>query len=202
MMEKIVLEEKEKETLYHKLEEVGPIEDFYYKEYEEEGKLFKSKKYKLCAIRKEDVKKYIQEYLKEIGNRMKIEIHTEIRESEGILNVGIISNHSSILIGKEGKNIDALQVLLRQAITNITGMAIRINLDVCGYKLKKQKRLEREIKNIAREVLHSKIDVKLDPMNSYDRRIVHSLISQYDHLETESIGEAPNRYVTIKYKEK
>lgn len=201
-MEKIVLEDKEKSILYERLEEIAPKEDFYYIEIEqEEGKIFKSKKYQLCAIKKEDVKIYIQEYLKTIGKLMGIELHVEIRENEGIINVGIVSNNSAILIGREGKNIDALQLLLRQAVLNQTGMFIKINLDASDYKLKKQKRLEREIKNIAREVLRSKIDVKLDPMNAYDRRIVHSIISKYDNLETVSTGEAPNRYVTIKYKE-
>ena len=132
---------------------------------------------------------------------MGIEINVEIREEDGVINVGIVTDNSPILIGKEGKNIDALQLLLRQSVSNQVGKRIKINVDASDYKLKKQKRLEREIKNIACEVLKSRVAAKLDPMNSYDRRIVHSIVSTFDNLETESSGEAPNRYVTIKYKE-
>lgn len=200
-MEKIVIEDKEKENAYKKLEEVTSLTDLYYKETIEEGKLFKSGKCKIEAIKKEDVKQYIKEFLNKIGELMEIELHSEIRMDEDIINVSIISDNSSILIGREGKNLDALQTLLRQSLSNQTNMLIKVNLDASDYKLKKQKRLEREIKNIAREVLKTKIDAKLDPMNAFDRRIVHSVISTYENLETESFGEAPNRYVTIKYKE-
>ena len=200
-MEKIVLEDKEKETVYLKLKEIAALEDFYYKETIEEGKLFKSGKCRVEAIQKEEVKQYIRNFLNKVGELMEIEIHSEIREDDGIMTVSIVSNNSPILIGKNGKNLDALQALLRQVLSNQTGMMIKVNLDASDYKLKKQKRLEREIKNIAREVLKTKIDVKLDPMNAFDRRIVHSIISTYDNLETESVGEVPNRYVTIKYKE-
>ena len=202
MLNKIVIEEKEKSKAYEKLESIAPLENFYYKEVlESEGKIFKSEKYKITAIKKEDVKKYIKEYLQTIGNLMGIEINAEIREEDGVINVGIVTDNSPILIGKEGKNIDALQLLLRQSVSNQVGTRIKINIDASDYKLKKQKRLEREIKNIACEVLKSRVAAKLDPMNSYDRRIVHSIVSTFDNLETESSGESPNRDVTIKYKE-
>lgn len=200
-MEKIVVEDKEKNNAYKKLEEIAPLTDLYYKETLEEGKLFKSGKCVIEAIKKEEVIEFIKEFLNQIGKLMEIEIRTEIRIEEEVLNVSIISDNSPILIGKEGKNLEALQTLLRQALKNQTDMLIKVNLDASDYKLRKQKRLEREIKNIAREVLKTKIDVKLDPMNAFDRRIVHSVISNYDNLKTESVGETPNRYVTIQYKE-
>ncbi len=200
-MEKIVIEDKEKENAYKKLEEITSLVDLYYNETMEEGKLFKSGKCKIEAIKKEDVKQYIKEFLSKIGELMEIELHSEIRMEEDVINVSIISDNSPILIGREGKNLDALQTLLRQSLKNQTNMLIKVNLDASDYKLKKQKRLEREIKNIAHEVLKTKIDAKLDPMNAFDRRIVHSVISAYENLVTESLGEAPNRYVTIKYKE-
>ena len=80
-------------------------------------------------------------------------------------------------------------------------MDIKVNLDASSYKKKKEEYFEREIKKIAKEVLNTKIDVKLDPMNSYNRRIVHNIVSKFKNLETESVGEEPNRYTIIKYKE-
>ena len=80
-------------------------------------------------------------------------------------------------------------------------MDIRVNLDASSYKKKKEEYFEREIKKIAKDVLNTHIDVKLDPMNSYNRRIVHNIVSKFKNLETESVGEEPNRYTIIKYKE-
>jgi spoIIIJ-associated protein len=62
------------------------------------------------------------------------------------------------------------------------------------------KKIEIEVRKIAKEVLETKIDAKLDPMNSFERRLVHTIVSEFDGLYTESEGEPPNRYVVIKYK--
>lgn len=130
---------------------------------------------------------------------MNIEINLEVRETEEIFNVTMVSNNNPILIGKEGRTLNSLQLLLRQTISNMTGFNIKVNLDASNYRAKKVKYFEYDIKNIVREVQKSKLDVKLDPMNSYQRRIIHSLVSNYENLETESVGEEPNRYVIIKY---
>ena len=76
---------------------------------------------------------------------------------------------------------------------------LKINLDVSNYKLRKQQLFEQDVKKIINEVLSTKLSTKLDPMNSYQRRIVHNVANNYYNIETESIGEEPNRYVTIKY---
>ena len=86
----------------------------------------------------------------------------------------LVSNNNPILIGKEGKNIEALQILLRNTIKNQTGIDIKINVDASNYKKKKEENFEKEIKKVIKEVLESHIEVKLDPMNSYNRRIVHN----------------------------
>ena len=70
-----------------------------------------------------------------------------------------------------------------------------------NYKVKKEKHLSFEIKKICKDVLKTKMDVKLDPMNSYERRIVHNVVSKFDNLYSESVGEGINRYTVIKYKE-
>ena len=95
--------------------------------------------------------------------------------------------------------MNAIQFLLRQSIQNQTGMSVKINLDASNYRAKKVKRFEYEIKNIVREVQKTKTDAKLDPMNPYQRRIVHSLLSDFSNVTTESVGEEPNRCVVIKY---
>lgn len=157
---------------------------------------------KVDIIKKEDVINYIKEFIQNVAKSMELEINSEIRESEEIFNVIMISNNNSILIGKDGRTLNSLQMLIRQSIQNETGFNIKVNLDASNYRAKKVKYFEYDIKNIVREVQKTKMDVKLDPMNSYQRRIVHSLVSNYDNIDTESVGEEPNRCVVIKYIEK
>lgn len=195
-------EEKTKEEALKKcLLDLNVSENDLYLRYgETEAKLFKGKKQYVEALRKEDVIDYIRDYLKNISQGMNIDIHSEIKEQDGIINVLLASDNNSILIGKDGRTLNALQILLRQVVNIQSDFTIKVILDASNYKAKKQKSLEYEIKGIVRDVLRSKIEVKLDPMNSYDRRIVHSIVAEYPELETESFGEAPNRYVVIRYK--
>lgn len=176
-------------------------DDVYFKQTTEEGKLFKAKKYIIEIIKKEDVINYIKKYINEFANKFGVKINSEVRESDGIIKVMLVTENNALLIGKDGKNIDAIQILLRQAVCNQTNQNIKVLVDISGYKNKKNKNLEFEIKKICKEVLNTKVEVKLDPMNSYQRRIVHTVVSEFPNLKSESIGEAPNRYTVISYKE-
>ncbi|MBR3523241.1 MAG: KH domain-containing protein [Bacilli bacterium] len=167
--------------------------DIITKTVEEDGQV------KVDIIKKEDIINYIKEYISNVAKSMNLEINLEVRESEEIFNVVMISDNNSILIGKDGRTLNSLQTLIRQSIQNETGFNIKVNLDASNYRAKKVKYFEYDIKNIVREVQKTKMDIKLDPMNSYQRRIVHSLVSNYDNIETESVGEEPNRCVVIKY---
>lgn len=177
------------------------LENLYVREFEQEGKLFKAKKVIVEAIKKEDVIKFIKDFLTSTTNLMGIPVNMEVKIDAEIINVTLVSESNPILIGKDGRTLNSLQVLLRQALSNQAGFNIKVNLDASNYKARKMNNLEYEIKKIAKEVLESKVDVKLDPMNSYERRLVHTVISEFNNLETESVGEAPERSVVIKYKE-
>lgn len=176
-------------------------EDLYIKTEFIEGKLFKSSKYIINVVKKEEINKYIEEFLKNIGNLMDINIEIEILEQNGSFNITLISNNNSILIGKNGKTLLSIQTLLRQSIRSKFELNIKINLDIANYKIKKLKNIERLVKDIAKEVEKTKMDISLDSMNSYERRFVHNLINEYPNLTTESSGEGKDRHITIKYKE-
>ncbi len=176
-------------------------EELFFKQTETEAKLFKSKKIILEAIKKQDVINYIKEYIKELDKSFNIDIKSEVNEKDNIIKVVLVSNNNPILIGKDGKNIEAIQALLRNSIKNQIGIDIKINVDASNYKKKKEENFEREMKKIIKEVQETHIETKLDPMNSYNRRIVHNLASKFKNIKTESIGEEPNRYTIIKYEE-
>ena len=199
MINKIVVEGKTKEEAIENLK-INTDEIIILNE-EEKSALFKGKKVTLEVIKKEDIKNYIREVIDSIKKYSNLEINVEIKEEDNCYNVNLISDNNALLIGKEGKNLEAYQTYLRNLIKEKTNNMCKLNLDISDYKKKKINTLEREIKKIAKEVKNTKIDVKLDPMNSYERMIIHNLIDKYENLYTESIGEEPNRYVVIKYKE-
>ena len=166
------------------------------KEYEEDNK------YVMEVVKKQNVKEYIKNYLEKITTEMGLETKFEINEDEDIFSVKMFSNNNPILIGKDGRTLTSLQALIRQSISNQIKFNIKINLDASNYKIKKERFFEKDIKNIINDVMKSKDEIKLDPMNSYKRRIVHSIASEYYNIETESFGEEPERYVVIRYVEK
>ena len=177
-------------------------DDFFLKSDFIEGKLFKGSKYIVSALKKEDVKNYISKFIEDLSNLLNIDITSEVLFNGESFNVTLVSDNNAILIGKEGKTLNAIQVILRQALKQEAGINLKISIDVGNYKLKKMKNIECEVKQIAKEVQESKLDASLDPMNSYERRLVHNIINEYPDLSTESFGEGKDRHVVIKYVEK
>lgn len=167
-----------------------------------EGKLFKSAKYQIEAVKVEEIIKYLNDYFKEYSKLINIDINSDILYNNDCFNVVLVTDNNSIFIGKEGKNLNALQNIVRQNLKIETGMFIKVNIDISNYKIKKLNILAKEVKKIAKEVEKTKLNVSLDPMNSYERRYIHSIINEYKNLETESVGEGKERHIIIKYIEK
>lgn len=203
MINVLKYEGKEKEEVNEKIiQELNCDLDSLFISYDfTEGKLFKSAKYVATVIKKSDIIEFINETLKKIGNYMNIVIDTEILVSDNIYNITLVSNNNAVLIGKDGKTLNALQTLIRQIVKANANMNIKINLDVANYKVKKMKSIERIAREVAKEVINTKVTVAMDPMNSYERRLIHTIIDEYPELTTESVGEGRERHITIKYKE-
>ena len=148
-----------------------------------------------------DIQNYIKETLSEILKLMPIDAKFEIRRRDKTINIKIFSNNNAILIGKNGRTIGALQTIIRQMLSSELDEKIKVILDVENYKEKRVKNIEYIAKKTAREVAKTKIEVTMDSMNSYERRIVHSVLADDKYVYTESVGEEPNRCVVIKLKE-
>lgn len=172
--------------------------EIYIKETEQKVGLFKNKKVELEIIKKSDVVEELKEFIKKITKLMGIEVNIETKVRDNNVSITLYSDNNNILIGKSGRTIDALSLIAKQYIQNEIGVNFRFLLDVGEYKAKQQKNIEYIAKKTAREVAKTKIEAKLDPMNSYERRIVHSILSDNEKVYTESIGEEPNRAVVIK----
>lgn len=200
-MEKYKFQAKSEEGLLDKaLNELRlKEEDVITKSYEEKGGLFSGKKYTLEVIKISDVAEVGKEIIKELLSSLGINANIETKLRDGQIKYQLHSQNNSVLIGKNGHILDSIQTYVRQAVLNTLDLYVNITIDVEGYKEKQNYYLEKRVKKIARDVTLSKVDVKLDPMNSYERKVVHSALQGFKYVKTESEGEEPNRCVVIKY---
>ena len=167
----------------------------------EEKKGLFSKKAEVAIITKEEINKSIKEYILKIIKEMGLDAQIEIKNREERPIFNIITKDSNILIGKNGRPIDSLQTITTALLKQELGTHYYFLIDVNDYKQRKEKRLEKLAKYTAKDVARTKIEVSLDPMNSYERRIIHNTLSNSKDVYTESVGEEPNRYVVVKPKE-
>ena len=188
------------EVLKNALEKLNASKDEVFINEKEEvtGSILKKKKYKIDIVLKEDIIDFIKSYLKEVTSLMGISSEFEIQKREKFIKINMISDNNAILIGKSGRTMLALQTILRQTIQTQTGCKVNIILDTNDYKEKQQKNIERLAIKLAREVRKTKIEVKMDRMNSFERRLVHNKLSDFKGVTTISEGEEPNRCVVIK----
>jgi len=187
-------EEAKNEALANLMEQE---ENLYIREIESSTKLF-SKKSVIEVVKKEDVLEYIKEILKNITKYMGLTINMEVKKREDNVTISIYSDNNAILIGKDARTLSSLTTIIKQAIYNQIETYYNFVLDVSEYKEKQQYFIEKAAKKTAREVAKTKVPAKLDPMNSYERRIVHNALTNFKGVYTESEGEEPHRYVVIK----
>ncbi len=160
-----------------------------------------SKKVEIVAITKYELNNEIKKYLLKIIKDMGIDVKIEVKIREQVPYFNIIAPDISILIGKNGRTIDALQILTSQMINSNLNTYYKFIIDVNDYKEHKKTRLEKTAKYTAKEVAKTKVEAHLESMNSYERRIVHNILNNSKDVITESEGEEPNRHVVIKPKE-
>ena len=177
------------------------INDIIIIEKEKKQGLFSSKKCEIEVIKKSSIVEEVNEFLISVTKYMGIETQIEIKIRDNTVSMKMFSDNNNILIGKGGQTLTALQHIIRQMILSKYKIKMNILLDVENYKEKQIKNIEYLAKQTAKEVSRTKIEAKLSPMNSYQRRIVHSILTNFRGVTTESVGTEPNRCIVIKPKE-
>lgn len=203
-MQGVVLEAKTKEEAIKKaLETLNANEkEIIYNIKEEKGKLFKSATYIINAITLIEVIKDANEFLENVLTNMGINVKTEYKIHDRKFDIQMSSDNNQLLIGKNGQTLKSLEILIKQYILNKYNYHISVSLDVENYKEKRIKNIEYLAKKTAKEVITTKIEVSLENMNSFERRVVHNALSNFKGVTTISEGEDPNRHVIIKPVEK
>lgn len=199
-MEKIIKDGKVTEEVLEEILAENNLtkDEIVYTSHDKKGKLFQGTLKEVTVYKKTDINDAIKKFLKEIIENMGFEVSFETTTKDERTTIKMYSNNNPIIIGKNGHTLKALENLVKQKIQNDTGIFYKINLDVSNYKEKIQKNIERLAKTTAREVAKTKIPVALDNMTSYERRIVHNVLTDFKGVKTESEGEEPNRHVVIK----
>lgn len=145
------------------------------------------------------VKNFLSPILTSMGISDEISV---LQDEDNNLNVKLSAENIGIVIGRRGETLDALQYLLGLVVNKYSDDFMRVTLDVGNYREKREETLEKLAKRLADKVSKTRKNMTLEPMNPYERRIIHATLQDYQSVETYSIGEEPNRKVVIKYKHK
>lgn len=141
----------------------------------------------------------VSEILENILGLLALEGSFEVVEGPEEVTVTIEPNDPGRLIGFRGETLDALQLLVNQILSKQSPDEFkRVVVDVAGWRKNKEADLERRARNWAEEVIESQSPMELDPMPSWQRRIVHMIVSEIDGVESESMGEGKERHLVIR----
>lgn len=143
----------------------------------------------------------VEEFLKNTlaAMEMEVEITSEI-DADGALSINMKGEHMGILIGKRGQTLDALQYLANRVANKHQDGYVRVKLDTENYRARREETLKHLAKNIAHKVKRTRRPVALEPMNPYERRIIHSALQSDPYVTTHSEGEEPYRKVVVTLK--
>lgn len=152
--------------------------------------------------KKVSVEDTAKNFLKDVFNAMNLAVvvNTEYDEEEKNLNIDLAGEDMGMLIGKRGQTLDSLQYLVSLVVNKDSESYIRVKLDTENYRERRKETLENLAKNIAYKVKRTRRSVALEPMNPYERRIIHSALQDDKYVTTHSEGEEPFRKVVVTLK--
>lgn len=145
----------------------------------------------------EEGKKFLEDVFEKMGMQVAIEYQ---QTDEDTLEINLTGEEMGVLIGKRGQTLDSLQYLTSLVVNRSGEHYIRVKLDTENYRERRKETLEALAKNIAYKVKRTKKSVSLEPMNPYERRIIHSVLQSDNFVMTRSEGEEPYRHVVVFYR--
>ena len=147
----------------------------------------------------EDRAKSVETFLNGLFERMGINVDLNITETDDAINVILTGNDPGALIGRRGETLDAVQHLTNYVVNRGTTPRIRINLDAENYRQRRNDTLESLAARTADKAIKYRKNMTLDPMNAYERHIIHAALQDNERVSTFSVGSEPNRRVVIAY---
>ena len=153
------------------------------------------------ARKNQSIEDIAREFLNKIFSAMELTVKLDINgvegEKENTININVIGDDMGILIGKRGQTLDSLQYLVSLVVNKESEKFNRVKLDTENYRERRKATLENLARNISLKVKRIKKPVALEPMNPYERRIIHSALQNDKYCTTKSEGEEPYRHVVV-----
>lgn len=145
---------------------------------------------------------FVKEFLSDIFNAMQMDVEIFVTKSEDGKNVDVElkGEEMGVLIGKRGQTLDSLQYLTNLAVGKQVNEFVKVKIDTENYRKRRRETLESLARNIAYKVKRTKRSVSLEPMNPFERRVIHSALQNDKYVCTHSEGEEPFRYVVVTLK--
>jgi spoIIIJ-associated protein len=160
--------------------------------------IFSNKLAKVRVYKKINVEQVAYDFLEEVFQKMNIEVNVQVTLDEhNNMTVDLSGPSMGVLIGKRGQTLDSLQYLVSLVVNKEADSYMRVKLDTENYRDRRKETLETLAKNLAHKVKITKKKFILEPMNPYERRIIHSTLQNNKNVETHSEGDEPYRKVVI-----
>lgn len=157
----------------------------------------------IVRIRKKfTIQDYVRNFLNDVFHAMGMDVEIVINLSEDQKNVDVElkGNDMGVLIGKRGQTLDSLQYLTNLALGKQVNEFVKVKIDTEDYRKRRKETLENLAKNIAYKVKRTKRPISLEPMNPFERRVIHSALQSDRYVNTHSEGEEPYRHVVVTLK--
>lgn len=161
--------------------------------------LFKSKPAKILVWKKMTMSDSVEKFLNDVfaAMELQVEIKMNINDEDATIDINLVGDDMGVLIGKRGQTLDSLQYLVSLVANKESDKYYRVKLDTENYRERRKATLESLAKNIAYKVKRTRKSVSLEPMNPYERRIIHSALQNDKYVSTKSEGEEPFRHVVV-----
>ena len=157
-----------------------------------------------AAVKVEEmsIEEVAENFLNDIFTAMKMNVTVEVKyqEEDKTMDIELSGEEMGVLIGKRGQTLDSLQYLVSLVVNRETEDYVRVKVDTEDYRQRRKETLENLAKNIAYKVKKTRRPVSLEPMNPYERRIIHSALQNDKYISTHSEGDEPFRRVVVTYK--
>ena len=195
-----VLENEEKRSFFSILAPRVVKVELTLKEDAKGTKIQEKREIKLTKQEQEKAKENIEKFLKDFMRNLPEDTKYEITTEESGLKVSLTNDNLGYLIGYRGETLYALQNIMTAIAGKGIEQKVRVILDIEGYKAKREKTLEDLAEKVAKTVIRTKKPIKLEPMQAYERKIIHSKLQQNSRVETTSVGEEPHRRIIVSLK--
>ncbi len=144
----------------------------------------------------------VESFLTGLFLRMGVKAKPEVSEEDGVISVNLTGEDPGVLIGRRGETLDAIQHLTNYVINSGASGRVRVNIDTENYRERRNEALEHLAEKVASKVVKYRRNMTLEPMNSYERHIIHTALQETENITTYSIGTEPNRRIVVAYERK